>query len=163
MVRIEVIVGMITVLLMIVHSPVQASQFDAQFIPAATGIDLTIDFGNGTIASHSGLTASDVYNLTILLYEVDTTWAGNRAYINAIDGVHRDENHGWQYWVNGNYASVASNLYILQDGDYVLWNLTISGFQEPTEPDLTLIVGGALLALGGFVFLAILYRRTIRR
>ena len=59
--------------------------------------------------------------------------------------------------------SIASNLYILNEGDSVLWNLTISGFQESTEPDMTVVVGGVLLALGGFAFLALLYRRTIRR
>ncbi|MGY5880477.1 MAG: DUF4430 domain-containing protein [Candidatus Thorarchaeota archaeon] len=163
MVRIEVIAGVIVALLMVAPSSIQSSQSDAQFLPAATGIDLIVDFGNGTVASHTGLTATDVYNLTVSLFEVDTTWAGNRAYINAIDGVHRDENHGWQYWVNGNYASIASNLYILNEGDSVLWNLTISGFQESTEPDMTVVVGGVLLALGGFAFLALLYRRTIRR
>lgn len=163
MVRIEVFAAVIVALVMVAPSSVQHSQFDTQFVPAATGIDLIIDFGNGTVTSHSGLIATDVYNLTVSLFEVDTTWAGDRAYINAIDGVHRNENHGWQYWVNGNYASIASNLYILHDGDSVLWNRTISGYQEPTEPDMTIVVGAVLLAFGGIAFLALLYRRTIRR
>ena len=163
MVRIEVIAAVIVALVMVAPSSVQHTQFDTQFVPAATGIDLTIDFGNGTVTSHSGLIATDVYNLTISLFEVDTTWAGDRAYINAIDGVHRDENHGWQYWVNGNYASIASNLFVLDDRDSVVWNFTTSAFQEPTEPDLTLIVGSILLAIGGLAFLALLFRRTTRR
>ncbi|TFH07332.1 MAG: DUF4430 domain-containing protein [Candidatus Thorarchaeota archaeon] len=162
-VRFEVIAGLIVALLIVSPSSIQHSQVDTQFIPASTGIDLIVDFGNGTVAYHSGLTAPDVYNLTISLFEIDAVWAGDRAFINAIDGVHQDETHGWQYWVNGNYASIAANLYILHDGDSVLWNRTISGYQNPTEPDLTIIVGGTILAFGGFVFLALLYRRTFRR
>jgi len=161
--RVGLITGMIAVLLLITPSNVQASQFDSQNILAATGIDLVIDFGNGTVSSFSGLTGTNVYNLTVMLFEVDTQWVGDRVFINAIDGVSQDESHGWQYWVNGNYASVASNLYNLNDGDSVLWNRTISGFQNTTEPDLTLIAGGVLLATGGIVFLALLHRRTMRR
>jgi len=161
--RVGLITGMIVVLLLITPSNVQASQLDTQNILAATGIDLVIDFGNGTVSSFSGLTGTNVYNLTVMLFEVDTQWVGDRVFINAIDGVSQDESHGWQYWVNGNYASVASNLYNLNDGDSVLWNRTISGFQNTTEPDLTLIAGGVLLATGGIVFLALLHRRTMRR
>jgi len=161
--RVGLITGMIVVLLLITPSNVQASQLDTQNILAATGIDLVIDFGNGTVSSFSGLTGTNVYNLTVMLFEVDTQWVGDRVFINAIDGVSQDESHGWQYWVNGNYASVASNLYNLHDGDSVLWNRTISGFHSTTEPDLTLIAGGVLLVTGGIVFLAILHRRTMRR
>ena len=161
--RVGLITGMIVVLLLVTPPNTQASQLDTQNTLAATGINLVIDFGNGTVASFSGLTGTTVYNLTIMLFEVDAQWAGDRVFINAIDGVSQDESHGWQYWVNGNYASVASNLYNLHDGDSVLWNRTISGFQSTTEQDLTLITGGILLATGGIVFLALLHRRTMRR
>ena len=159
----EVIACMIVALLFIAPSSVLSSQLEAQFVPAATGIDLVIDFGNGTVADFTGLTAMNVYNLTIAIFDVDARWAGNRVYIDAIDGVYRDEIHGWQYWVNGNYASVAANLYILHDGDSVLWNRTASANQNPTEPDITAIVGGVLLAIGSLAFLALLYWRTRRR
>lgn len=163
MIRFEIITGLIVSLLIIATPFGLPSQIEAQSIPAASGIDLIIDFGNGTVTSDSELSAPDVYNLTVSLFEVDEVWAGDRVFINAIDGVQQDENHGWQYWVNGNYASIAANLYILQDGDSVLWNRTVSGFQGPTEPDLTLIVGGVLLSFGGIAFLALLYWRTRRR
>ena len=163
MVRFEVITGLIVALLIIAPSLGQPSQIKTQSIPAATGIDLTIDFGNGTVTSHSGLSAPDVYNLTVSLFEVDEVWAGDRVFINAIDGVQQDENHGWQYWVNGNYASIAANLYILEDGDSVLWNRTVSGFHGSIESDPTLIVGTVFLSLGGITFLALLYWRTRRR
>ncbi len=150
-------------LLLFTPSNAQGSQPDTQNTLAATGINLVIDFGNGTVVSFSGLNATTVYNLTTMLFDVDEQWAGDRVFINAIDGVYQDQSHGWQYWVNENYASVASNLYNLHDGDSVLWNRTISGFQSTTEPDMTLVVGGVLLVTGGIVFLAILHRKTLRR
>lgn len=161
--RVELIIGTIAVLLLITPSNIQAAQLNTQNTLAATGIDLIIDFGNGTVVRFSGLTATTVYNLTTMLFEVDAQWVGDRAFVNAIDGVHQDENHGWQYWVNENYATVASNLYNLQDRDSVLWNRTISGFHSTTEPDMTLIAGGIFLVTGGIVFLALLHKRTMRR
>ncbi len=161
--RVGLITGTIVVLLLFTPSNAQGSQPDTQNTLAATGINLVIDFGNGTVVSFSGLNATTVYNLTTMLFDVDEQWAGDRVFINAIDGVYQDQSHGWQYWVNENYASVASNLYNLHDGDSVLWNRTISGFQSTTEPDMTLVVGGVLLVTGGIVFLAILHRKTLRR
>jgi hypothetical protein len=161
--RIEMITGLFLVWLLIIPINVQGIQVENQYRPAATGISLTVDFGNGTIVNFTGLSAPNVYNLTIMIFDVDASWAGNLVYINAIDGVYRDQVHGWQYWVNGNYATVAANLYILQDGDSVLWNLTTSQYQSVTEPDYTSLVGGAILGIAGVIFLALLYRRTKRR
>lgn len=161
--RIGLITGIIVTILLITPANTRAIQFDAQSIPSATGIDLTIDFGNGTVVNYTGLSATNVYNLTTSLFDIDARWAGDRVYIDAIDGVFRDETHGWQYWVNGNYATVAANLYILNDGDFVLWNRTISGFQSQSEPDASALIGGILIGVGGIVFLALLYWRSIRR
>ena len=161
--RIGLITGIIVAFLLVTPAGTQVIQFDAQSIPAANGINLTIDFGNGTVSNYTGLSATNVYNLTAAIFDVDAIWAGDRVYINAIEGVSRDETQGWQYWVNGNYATVAANLYTLNDGDFVLWNRTISGFQNQTEPDSTALVGGLLIAVGGLVFLALLYWRSIRR
>ncbi|MGY5871166.1 MAG: DUF4430 domain-containing protein [Candidatus Thorarchaeota archaeon] len=161
--QIGLVTGVIVAFLLVTPGSTQVIQFDTQSIPAATGIDLTIDFGNGTVVNYTGLSATNVYNLTATIFDVDVIWAGDRVYINAIDGVAKNENHGWQYWVNGNYATVAANLYNLSDGDFVLWNRTISGFQNQTEPDSTALVGGLLIAAGGLVFLALLYWRSIRR
>ncbi len=161
--RIEMITGLLLVCLLIIPINVQGMQNKNQYQPAATGITLSVDFGNGTIINHTGLSAPNVYNLTTMIFDVDVSWAGNFVYINAIDGVYRDEVHGWQYWVNGEYATVASNLYTLQDGDVVLWNLTTSQFHGPEEPDYTSFVGGVILGITGIIFLALLYRRTIRR
>ena len=157
------VAGIIVAFLLVTPAGTQVTQFDTQSIPSAVGISLTIDFGNGTVADYTGLSAANVYNLTTAIFDVDARWAGNRVYIDAIDGVSQDEIHGWQYWVNGDYATVAANLYTLDDGDFVLWNRTISGFQNQTEPDLTALFGGLLIAAGGLVFLALLYWRTRRR
>ncbi len=161
--RIGIITGIIVAFLLVTPAGTQVIQFDEQSIPAAIGIDLTIDFGNGTVTNYTGLSATNVYNLTTAIFDVDARWAGDRVYIDAIDGVSRDEIHGWQYWVNGNYATVAANLFTLDDGDFVLWNRTISGFQNQTEPDSSALIGGLLIAGGGLVFLALLYWRSIRR
>jgi hypothetical protein len=161
--RIGLVACVLVILLLSTPSNAHVTQSNSQNILASTGISLTIDFGNGTVSSYSGLSATNVYNLTLSIFDVDARWAGNRVYINAIDGVFQDETHGWQYWVNGDYATVAANLYILNDGDFVLWNRTISGFQNQTEPDWTALFGGILIAVCGFVFLAFLYWRSIRR
>jgi len=155
--------SVIVAFLLVTPASTQVIQFDAQILPGAIEIDLTIDFGNGTVANYTGLSATNVYNLTTKIFDVDAIWAGDRVFINAIDGVSQDETHGWQYWVNGNYATVAANLYTLNDGDFVLWNRTISGFQNQTEPDSTALIGGLLIAAGGLVFLALLYWKSIRR
>ena len=161
--QIEMITGLFLIWLLIIPINVQGIQVENQFIPTATAVTLTVDFDNGTIVNFTGLSAPNVFNLTTMVFDVDARWAGNLVYIDAINGVYRDQTHGWQYWVNGNYATVAANLYTLHDGDFVLWNLTTSQYQGATEPDYTSLVGGALLGIAGIIFLALLYRRTIRR
>ena len=51
--------------------------------------------------------------------------------IESVKGVKNGEDGKyWQYWVNGKYSDVASDKYILKDGDLVIWkfgNLEISG------------------------------------
>ena len=161
--QIEMITGLFLIWLLIIPINVQGIQVENQFIPTATAVTLTVDFDNGTIVNFTGLSAPNVYNLTTMVFNVDARWAGNLVYIDAINGVYRDQIHGWQYWVNGNYATVAANLYTLQDGDFVLWNLTTSQYHGSTESDYTSLVGGILLGIAGVIFLALLYRRTIRR
>ena len=164
--RISLITGLVIACVLITPVYTHVRQFDAQMMPGSMDLSLTIDFGNGTVLNYTGYTgysAPNVYNYTVINFDVDARWAGNRVYIDAIDGVYQNETHGWQYWVNGNYATVAANLYTLKDGDFVLWNLTTSGFQSQTEPDSTALIGGVLITVGGLAFLALLYRRSIRR
>ena len=132
---------------------------------SALGITLRIDFGNGTTVTFNGLNGTTVLNVTDSVVDVETNWAGELAYVVSIDGVSQDQNHWWQYWVNGNYATVAANWYSLQDGDSVLWNRTVFGSQNTTSTDIdsTLIAGGILLGAGGLGFMLLLYIRTSRR
>ena len=132
---------------------------------SALGITLRIDFGNGTTVTFNGLSGTTVLNVTDSVVDVETNWAGDLAYIVSIDGVSQDQNHWWQYWVNGNYATVAANWFSLQDGDSVLWNRTVFGSQNTisTDIDSTLIEGGILLGVGGLGFMLLLYVRMSRR
>ena len=131
----------------------------------ASDITLNIDFGNGTTVTFNGLNGTTALNVTESVVKVETNWAGDLAYVVSIDGVSQDQNHWWQYWVNGNYASVAANWYSLQDGDSVLWNRTVFGSQNTTSTDIdsTLIAGGILLGAGGLGFMLLLYIRMSRR
>ncbi len=132
---------------------------------SASDITLRIDFGNGTTSTFNGLNGTTVLNVTESVVEVEANWAGVLAYVVSIDGVSQDQNHWWQYWVNGDYATVAANWYSLQDGDSVLWNRTAFGSQNTisTGIDSTLIAGGILLAAGGLGFMLLLYVRMSRR
>ena len=131
----------------------------------APDITLRIDFGNGTAVTFNGLNGTTVLNVTESVVEVETNWAGDLAYVVSIDGVSQDQNHWWQYWVNGKYATVAANWYSLQDGDSVLWNRTVFGSQNTTSTDIdsALIAGGILLGAGGLGFVLLLYVRMPRR
>jgi len=51
--QIGLVTGVIVAFLLVTPGSTQVIQFDTQSIPAATGIDLTIDFGNGTVVNLS--------------------------------------------------------------------------------------------------------------
>lgn len=142
-----------------------AQQMDQPASLSASDITLRIDFGNGTTVTFNGLNGTTVLNVTDSVAEIEAYWAGDLAYVVSIDGVSQDQNHWWQYWVNGDYATVAANWYSLQDGDSVLWNRTVFSSQNttPTDIDSTLIAGGILLGAGGLGFMLLLYARTSRR
>lgn len=56
-------------------------------------------------------------------YEHDSVL--DAVYVTAINGV--DDGEGgrfWQYWVNGEYAAVGADWYVLEDGDAVVWHHT---------------------------------------
>lgn len=137
----------------------------ADSVPSATGIDLTIDFENGTILNFSGLNGTNVLNITASVIDVESQWSGNLAFVTAIGGVSQDESHWWQYWVNGEYASLAVNWYNLEDGDLIEWKRSSSRYTgtESQDFDYSLVIGGIVLFSGGIVFLLLMYYRTSRR
>ena len=66
---------------------------DAQPIPStlASGIDLEVDFGNGTIVLFSNLEGTDVLAVTNGSLGIVVEWYGNLAYVTSIDGVSNNQ------------------------------------------------------------------------
>jgi len=96
-------------------------------------VDLVIDYGNGDIQSlpqEKIMQGDSVYDVLEMLEEekgigIETrNFPGLGKFIEAIHGVHSTNNFYWQYWVNDEYAKVAAELYILDDGDRILWKRT---------------------------------------
>ncbi|MGQ4910885.1 MAG: DUF4430 domain-containing protein [Candidatus Thorarchaeota archaeon] len=136
-----------------------------QPVLSATGVTLVIDFGNGTVANTSEQTGSNVLDLTESSHEVEVEWFGDLAYVTAIDGVPSSAGRYWQYWVNGEYASVACNLYEIDDGDVVVWNRTESAYSNdsPEQDGMDLVLGVMIVGSLGGAILTLLYVVTRRR
>ena len=83
------------------------------------------------------------------------------AYIRGIEGLVGEGAEGWEYWVNGEFASIAVNLYTLDDDDSLLWRYTNPEPQQEYDP--TFIPGVILVSLTGMGFIAIVYLQTSRR
>ena len=154
---------MVIILACVSVMPIKAS--GSKVVTAATGINLTINFENGTILNYTGLDGSTVLNVTGEVLDVKVQWTGNLAYITAIGGVSQDQAHWWQYWVNGEYGSVAANWYELKDGDSVEWKRTSSTFSNSGNNgiDPSLIIGSIILCIGAVGFLLTLYKLTEKR
>ena len=96
-------------------------------------VDLVIDYGNGDEQSFSGVVlrqGDTVFNLLEILERQKgivvekRNFPGLGVFIEAIQGVHNMNNSYWQFWVNGKYAEVGANQYVVHDGDKVLWKRT---------------------------------------
>ena len=133
------------------------------FALSATGLIVHLDFGNGTVREFENIEADDALAATESVAILEIDWYGNLAYVTSIAGVASDTVAGlwWQYWINGDLASVAANLYEVQDNDTILWQRTSSAIsQETIQPlNTSLIIGVPIVALIGILFLAILFRR----
>ena len=142
-----------------------AATVDAQAgnenIVAAQEITLSIDFGNGTTREYDSLNGSTVLDVTSSVLDVEVQWYGSFAYIRGIEGLVGVGDTGWEYWVNGEFASIAVNLYVLHDGDSILWKFTSP--QPQTQYDPTFIPGLIIVSLSGMGFLGIVYIQTSRR
>ncbi len=133
----------------------------------ATGISLTIDYGNGTVVSFNGLEGQTVLNITQSVADVQVDWFGDLAFVIAIDGVSNDadSNKWWQYWVNEEYASVACNKYQLSDNDSVIWRRqgSVITRTEPATDDPALVMAAIVVGLVGIISVTILYHRGARK
>ena len=134
---------------------------DTQIVTAAEGITLTVDFGNGTIIDYNNLNGSSVLDVTSSVLDVEVQWYGSFAYIRGIEGLVGEGTKGWEYWVNGEFASIAVNLYSISDGDSIFWKYTSPETQSQYDP--TLIPGAIVVAISGIGFIAIVYVQTSRR
>lgn len=130
---------------------------------AAESISLSVDFGNGTIVQFTNLNGSTVLEVTSALLDVQVQWYGPIAYIRSIEGITGEGQYGWEYWVNGEFASVGVNLYFLEDGDSIEWVYSGPDSQPQTREDPTLLPGAASVAIAGFGFIALVYIQTSRR
>lgn len=154
-------------LAMIVASlfPLVVSVSGAPFTPAATGISLAIDFGNGTIQEFSNLEGPNVYEVTNSTTSVEGNWYGNLVFVTSISGVSENATSGlyWQYWVNGELGGSAANLYLLDDNDSIEWKLPPQNSETttppPTEPpiDYSLILGSVVLGAVSILVLIVLW------
>lgn len=137
------------------------AQSEPEAIVAAEGITLTVDFGNETIIDYNDLNGSSVLDVTSSVLDVEVQWYGSLAYIQGIEGLVGAGAEGWEYWVNGEFASTAVNLYLLEDGDTLLWKYTRPEPQSQYDPSF--IPGMIFVSLSGVGFIAIVYIQTSRR
>jgi hypothetical protein len=149
---------LITVMSLSSSSQVQGN---SEVVVAAEGITLTIDFGNGTIREYNDLNGSTVLEVTSSVLEVEVQWFGPLAYIRGIEGLIGEGEYGWQFWVNGEFASVAVNQYLLYDNDHVSWVYSTPTQQQQQDPSL--IPGILFVSAAGVSFIAIVYVQTSRR
>ncbi len=133
----------------------------SEAVTAAESVTLTIDFGNGTYREYYNLNGSTVLEVTSSVLEIDVQWFGSLAYIKGIEGRIGEGEYGWQYWVNGEFASIAVNLYSLENRDIVSW--VFSSPTPRTLSDPTFIPGLTIILVSGFGFIAIVYVQTQRR
>ena len=92
-------------------------------------VDLMLDYGNGDVQSFSDQVLQSDDTVLDLLEQSGVSlekrsFPGMGMFIEAINGVHNSNNYYWQFWVNGEYAKVAAEKYVLEDGDKVLWKRT---------------------------------------
>jgi len=141
--------------------PTAVESSPIQYIPAATGISLTVNFGNGTTQEYLNLEGTNVFEVTNSTTDVEVEWYGDLVYVLAISGVREDDEAGlyWQYWVNGDLGPSAANYYILEDGDSIEWALPPYGTDSFSQFDMSLIVGLAIIGLMAVVVLIVLKKR----
>jgi len=92
-------------------------------------VNMTIDYGNGTVELHDNIyiaPTQTVFDALKTVADVNATyWDVFQAwFINAINSVANNENGNnrwWVYAVNGEHAAVGADAYELLDGDYVEW------------------------------------------
>jgi hypothetical protein len=141
--------------------PVISYGENSDTIIAAEGISLSVDFGNGTIIQFNNLNGSTVLEVTLAALDVQVQWYGPLAYVRSIEGIVSEGQYGWEYWVNGEFASVAVNLHTLEDSDMIEWVYSAPDPQPLQDPSL--LPGVSIVSFAGIGFIVIVYVQTSRR
>lgn len=157
------------ILLLACAFPLTTNASGVPFIPAATGISLTIDFGNGTTHEFVNLEGTNVYEVTNSTTSVEGDWYGNLVFVTSISGVSESDEtqQYWHYKVNGEFGGSAANVFMLEDNDSIEWILSSPNSNIPTTPvqstiDYSLIFGTALLGAVSILVLIVLWIRQYK-
>jgi hypothetical protein len=91
------------------------------------------DYGYGVNQSFHGLNFSrgtTAFDALSNVTRVEYQYSGSLVLVTAINGVHNNANLNrfWQYYINGTYGPVASNLYHLGNNSVLEWRYEASQF-----------------------------------
>ncbi len=105
--------------------------FRKNYTETVYNLTLIINYNNGTNVTYSNCTLNNSYTSAFDLlrayarvdFYCQKFGQRNSFFVTAIDGRAQNSAEGryWQYWVNGLYAQVASNVYVCHDNDVVEW------------------------------------------
>ena len=91
------------------------------------------DYGDGVNQTFAGLNfrqGATAFDALLVNSSVEYKYSGSLVLVTAINGVHNNAsaNLFWQYYVNGVFGPVASNLYHLGNNSVVEWRYQSSQF-----------------------------------
>jgi len=97
--------------------------------PAGTGyadVRIAIDFGNGTVAEKGAVAVAGTTAFELIAKNFDVKYESYEIgkLITCINGVCGDKakNRFWLFYVNGQFASVGTDKYVVRNGDGILMN-----------------------------------------
>jgi hypothetical protein len=91
------------------------------------------DYGHGANQTFTGLnfpSGITVFDALLNVTTVEYQYSGSLVLVTAVNGVHNNAsaNLFWQYYVNGVFGPVASNIYHLGNSSVVEWRYQASQF-----------------------------------
>jgi len=95
-------------------------------------VSVSIDYGNGTVTSFEDVylfrnaTALDALRAVVESITTDY-WLGWGAIVTSVNGLENEGLLGWQYWINGEWGTVAADLTTLINNDQVEWKYAAFG------------------------------------
>lgn len=137
--KISILVVILAVAIFLEHSLVNLSKTASPLtsekleeVNQEITVALRIDFDNGNIKNYNGIKLEEekkVFYLLKKVVEENNLEFSFKEYpdlgvlVESIDNVKNDFgiNKWWQYWVNGQYATVGADKYELKNNDLVEW------------------------------------------